>query len=180
MNDMNPKTKDKPGLWRKYSFFETPGDCNEMAAPIAAMLRCKCSHVYYARYNGALESRLRRVFLSAKPVPINLHTRRKEMRWIRIDGPKPCSGSFAHAAGCEAVLVLMATAVFKDMPLQQRLEQFIDMVHWMYNMFGIDYVDEARCNLSSIDRILNVFENSIKLGNRITKSSRRAPKTSRN
>lgn len=181
MNPVNPKTKDKPAMWRKYSFyFDTPTDCNDMAAPIAATLRCKCSHVYFARYTGALESRLDVYFLTAKPMPIRqtLQCKRKQMRWTRIDGPVPCSGSFAHAAGCEAVLV--ATALMKDMPLQQRREQFIDVVHWMYNMFGIDYVDEARCNLFSIDRILSVFENSIKLGNKITKAQRRASKSARN
>ena len=181
MKSVNTKTKATTPAWRKYSFFfATPDDCNTMAMPLAAFLRTKCSHVYYARYTGALESRLDVYFLAPSTLPTKqvLKTQTGDFGWTKIVGPEAVQGSLAHASGFETVVRCYAS--FSAMPPQQRREQFIDVMHWMYNMFGIDYVDEARCNLWSIDRILSVFENSIKLGNQITKSQRKAPRASRN
>lgn len=181
MKPVNPKTKAATLPWRKYSFyFETPADCNRMAMPIAAFLRCKCTHVYYARYTGALESRLDIYFLAPSTMPVKqaLITQKREYGWTKIVGPEIVQGSLAHASGFETVV--RCAALFSEMPPEQRRFQFIDVLHWMQNMMGFDYVDEARNNLQSIACVLGIFENSIKLGNKLTKAQRKAPKGARN
>lgn len=171
-----------PGGWRKYSFyFDTAAECNLMAMPIACFLRTKCSHLYYARYTGALESRLDIYFLSPVRVPINkeaLQSKRGEYRWIKVVGPEIVDGSFGHAAGFECVV--RCAAAFKELTVDQQRFQFLDVIHWMQNMMGYDYVDEARNNLQGVAMVLGVFENSIRLGNRLSKSQRKAPRGSSN
>lgn len=181
MKSVNPKTKASALPWRKYSFyFETPADCNRMALPISACLRTKCTHVYFARYTGALESRLDVYFLAPSRVPIKetITSKRGEFGWIKIVGPEVVEGSLAHAAGWETVV--RCYACFSSMPPEQRRSQFIDVLHWMQNMMGFDYVDEARNNLHSIACVLGVFENSIKMGNKLHKAARKAPRGARN
>ena len=181
MNPVNTKTKAKAHLWRKYSFyFDTAAECNDMAMPIAAFLRTKSPHVYYARYTGALESRLDVYFLAPSTIPTKqvMKTKTGDFGWTKIVGPEVVEGSLAHASGFETVIRCFAS--FSNMPPEQRRSQFIDVLHWMQNMMGFDYVDEARNNLMSINCVLGVFENSIKMGNKITKASRKAPRASRN
>lgn len=160
-----------PASWRKYSFyFDTTEQCNRMALPLAAYLRTKVSFIYYARYTNAHESRLDVYFLSPKPMPASSLLRAKGLSWAKLVGPEPCEGSFPHAAAFEVVARLFAV---HDDP-KVRAEQFYDVLHWMNNMAGFDYVDEVRGACYSINKVMGVFEQSIKLGNQMTKAAHKA------
>jgi hypothetical protein len=175
------ETETGPLAWRKYSiYFHSAAECNALAMPIAAMIRSRVALLYYARYTGALESRLDIYFATTKPVPPKetLRLPKKLVRWTKVVGPTPCAGSAAHGWAFDAVLRI--SAALSAMPAEQMRNQFIDVIHWMHNMFGIDYVDEARCHLASINCVLNVFDNSIRMGNKVAKAQRKAPKASRN
>jgi len=47
-----------------------------------------------------------------------------------------CTGSVAHARACQVVLDLMDAAVLNA-------SQMVDLIHWMWNMAGFSYVQEA-------------------------------------
>lgn len=168
---MKSKVQTPTASWRKYSFyFDTTEQCNRMALPLAAYLRCKVTALYYARYTNAHESRLDVYFLSPKPMPASSLLRASGLRWAKLVGPEPCDGSFAHAAAFEVVARLFAT---HDDP-KVRAEQFYDVIHWMNNMAGFDYVDEVRGACYGINKVMAIFEQSIKLGNQMTKVARKA------
>lgn len=172
---VNPKSlAARPESWRKYSFyFDTQEDCNRLALPLAACMRGRVPKVYFARYNNATEHRVDLYFAATTPLPKNdiLAGLKKEMRWHHVIGPVACEGSDAHAAGFDAVLRL-AHALNK-LPVETQRGQWCDVIHWMHNMFGIDYVDEIRCSLHAIHCIASVFDNSIKLGNRMVKAAKK-------
>ena len=185
MKSVNLKSKDKTPLpptgWYRLSFFfKTTEACNQMAMPIAACFRQHVEALYFARYTSTLESRLdviikhpvsRSVWLS------NIMAKVGKIRWERIDGPVPCEGSPAHAAAFDFALKFTAHTLTADH--QTKMALWCDVLHWMHNMAGYDYCDEAKCHLYSLDKIVNVFDNSIKLGNQMTKTARKLHRAKR-
>jgi len=185
MKSVNLKSKDKTPLpptgWYRLSFFfKTTEACNQMAMPIAACFRQHVEALYFARYTSTLESRLdviikhpvsRSVWLS------NIMAKVGKIRWERIDGPVPCEGSPAHAAAFDFALKFTAHTLTADH--QTKMALWCDVLHWMHNMAAYDYCDEAKCHLYSLDKIVNVFDNSIKLGNQMTKAARKLRRAKR-
>jgi len=185
MKSVNLKSKDKTPLpptgWYRLSFFfKTTETCNQMAMPIAACFRQHVESLYFARYTSTLESRLdviikhpvsRSVWLS------NIMAKVGKIRWERIDGPVPCDGSPAHAAAFDFALKFTAHTLTADH--QTKMALWCDVLHWMHNMAAYDYCDEAKCHLYSLDKIVNVFDNSIKLGNQMTKTARKLHRAKR-
>ena len=179
----NPKSvitksqvKAKPApIWGKVSFhFNTTNHCNDYALTIAIAFRSRFDAVYFARYNNTLGARLD-LYLRANQLSEILDASReiasKFKCVIAIKGPTLCPGSEAHAAGFDAVIRM--SRAFMDMPPEQGQEQFMDVLHWTFNMMGYDYVNEARCHLYSIERILSVFDNSIRLGQKLDTTTRK-------
>jgi len=183
MKSVNIKSKAKPPLalggWGKYTFtFDSIEVCNTLALPIAAYLRSRFPKVYYARYTGALESRLDVYVYAVKLADFDRFDFRqfsKQVRWKKIEGPTTCPGSDAHAAGFDAVL--RCVGAFSKMTPDERRAQFNDVVHWMQNMMGYDYVDEVRNHLHAIHCVMGVFEQSIRLGNKMSKAAKKAGRT---
>lgn len=172
MKPVNIKTSKTPKNWYALTFiFKNADICNKAAMPIAEWLRNKFSALYYARYNSALEARLDVFFFSPEPPLASaslILKGYKPVRWLRLDGPAICVGSFAHAATCDFVMRFWQEA--NGLSAEDRRELWCDAIHWAHNMVGCDYVDECRCYLVSLDKIVTVFDNSIKLGNQISAS----------
>jgi len=190
MKSVNPKSKAKTKqsalpTWYRFSFyFPSNQECNEAAMPVAAMLRVKFEHVYFARYTGAMESRLDVVVRSISGTALTqdhvnalMKSTGGETRWQRIVGPTPCSGSIAHATAFEFVVRFYALS--QGMEDKARFELWNDVLHWAHNMAGYDYIDEARCHLYNIDKIVSIFESSIKLGNDMATAQKKAARKTR-
>jgi len=186
MKSVNLKSKDKTPLpptgWYRLSFFfKTTEACNQMAMPIAATLRPHVEALYFARYTSAVEARLDVVV--KHPVLLNqcdldrIIAKVGKIRWERIDGPVPCEGSPAHAAAFDFALKFTTHTLTADH--QTKMALWCDVLHWMHNMAAYDYCDEAKCHLYSLDKIVNVFDNSIKLGNQMTKAARKLRRAKR-
>lgn len=190
MKSVNPKSKGKTKelplpTWYRFSFhFNSVHDCNEAAMPVAAMLRVKFPHVYFARYTGAMESRLDVIVrshgataLTQEHVNALMKSTGGATRWQRIVGPIPCTGSLAHATAFEFVVRFYALS--QSMEDKARFELWNDVLHWAHNMAGYDYIDEARCHLYNIDKIVSIFESSIKLGNQMAAAQKKAARKMR-
>lgn len=185
MKVVNPKSKKKQGPWYRLRFiFPTIQDCNETAMSVAALLRAVFPYVYFARYTGALESRLD-VVLNAggktmlSQADINQIMSKGKCRWTRIEGPEPCEGSRAHAAMFDFVLQFTGFAAIMNLAQEAKFDLWSDVLHWGHNMAGYDYIDESRCHLHSLNKIVTVFEQSIKLGNRMAAAQKRATRRQR-
>lgn len=190
MKSVNPKSKAKIKesplpTWYRFSFyFPNSKECNEAAMPVAAMLRVKFEHVYFARYTGAMESRLDVIVRSNKGTALTQEHVNALMkstgggtRWQRIVGPIPCTGSLAHATAFEFVVRFWGLA--QGMEYQARFGLWNDVLHWAHNMSGYDYIDEARCHLYNIEKIVSIFESSIKLGNEMASAQKKAARRQR-
>lgn len=186
MASVNIKSKAKKAKrgwgWYRYSFFfRSFEDCNRMALPIAACLRTRLSKLYFARYTNAREARLDVVGMQRNSNVLTQEHVNALMAaggtcWRKIVGPTPCEGSLAHAAAFDFVAVFTAYAELQQLDAEGKHALWLDVLHWAHNMAGYDYVDEARSNLWSIQKILNIFEQSIKLGTtaaKLTKVTRK-------
>jgi hypothetical protein len=174
MKTVNPKSQPLLSEWYRFSFtFPSVKACNKCALPIAASLFDEFKHVYFARYTGALDSRLD-VIIHSKSVPSTeqIHVRAAFQRWTHVEGPTLCSGSLAHAAAFEFVFRFWCvTQNMKDLP---RFELWSDVLHWAHNMAGYDYTAEARSNLRTLVNIISIFESSIRLGNQMFAAQKKA------
>jgi hypothetical protein len=196
MKSVNPKSKAKTKqsplpTWYRFSFyFPSIQVCNEAALPVAAMLRVKFPHVYFARYTGAMESRLDVIVrshgataLTQEHVNALMKASGNGCRWQRIEGPTPCTGSLAHATAFEFVVrfhaLVAGCAQDEGMDAQARFELWNDVIHWAHNMAGYDYIDESRCYLHGLGKIMTVFEQSIKLGNQMACAQKKAARKTR-
>ena len=188
MKSVNPKKPVSRECWFKLSVhFKDADHCNTCSLSLAQSLRNDYPAVYFARYCNATHARtdfyvfcLELLEAEIVPTAIRLRNRMRsycqKIRFIaikitgtasavplpRVDKPKRCPGSFAHAAAFDCVLKM--SDQLNPLPPEQKHQQFVDVLHWLNNMFGYDYVDEARNNLHSIHCILGVFESSINAG----------------
>lgn len=185
VNKKSHKKPHKPGTWYRLRFiFPSIQACNENAMSVAALLRGLFPYVYFARYTGALESRLDVVVNAAGKTlftqeDINAIMKKGGCSWSRIEGPEPCEGSRAHAAMFDFVMSFTALAHILSLDEQAKFDLWNDVVHWGHNMAGFDYIDESRCHLHSLTKIITVFEQSIKLGNRISAAQKRVVRRQR-
>lgn len=111
---------------------------------IRKMVRCfesdfRVRHLYYARYCTLEESRFElSAFTEITDSVIKRFFKRfKEV--TRVEIIERGTGSLAHAYGYQAVKNL--DAFVTD---QANDDQFLDLLHWMANMRGLDYLREAR------------------------------------
>lgn len=188
MKIVNSKSKNKthkPGTWYRIRFsFPSHEDCNETALNVATLLRGVFPHVYFARYSSAVESNLdvivnavSRTMLSQKE--LDRIIREGKCRWTRVEGPEPCEGSRAHAAMFDFVLGFTGLARVLNLDPHDQRALWSDVIHWGHNMAGYDYVDESRCYLHGLDKIMDVFARSIKLGNEMTAVQKRLSRRQR-
>jgi len=175
----------KTGWYRFQFWFKTVEQCNRLAMPIAAVFRAKHDAVYFARYTNAFESRLDLFVKTKNPTVLTqgdvdgiMHAvGGGKTRWFRVDGPAPCEGSELHGAGFELAMRFVGRTF--DMDDMAKTELWVDILHWTFNMVGLDYIDEARCNLRSLDRIMAIFDQSIRLGNKLGKVARKVRQSRR-
>lgn len=172
------KSKNEPYQWFKVCVhFNSPEDCNNAALPVAIKLRDSYPAVYFARYCNAQASRadfyvrcsvgqthtaiIRGIIKRAIA-----HGGARSISY-QIDKPVKHEGSDAHAAGFDCVLLLARAFFLNDEDERTKTDPSLgaalsDVVHWMHNMLGFDYVDEARRSLYAVERILKIFESCIK------------------
>lgn len=188
MKIINPKSKKKSkpsSPWYRLRFvFPSTQDCNETALSMAALLREVFPCVYFARYTGALDSYVDIVVNAVgktllTQADINSIMSKGNCRWTRIEGPEPCEGNRAHAAMFDFVLQFEGLAQVMKLDPEAKHNLWLDTLHWGHNMVGYDYVDEARCHLHSLDKLIMVFERSIKLGNRMAAAQKKAMRRQR-
>ena len=181
---MNKNTKTKPNTdlvrWYKiHVHFNSTADCNESALRIAVKLRAAYPAVYFARYCNANTARadfyVKYYATGQRHFPL---IRSIIKRAIARGGHRSLDcriefrnhvGSDAHAAGFDCVLTLARAFFLSDDGEDERTAAdpklgaaLADVIHWMHNMLGFDYVDEARQSLYSLGRVLQIFEDCIK------------------
>ena len=184
MKSVSTNSKNKslpvPTRWWKVSVhYGSAVECNNMALATAVRLRDKYPGVYFARYCNANEGRADyyvSCFANVAPVRQSKQLAKviekfslAHLRGMpRIDLPVAHEGSQAHATGFDCVVTLAKAFCLHPDDDSEAVAEFTkvkaalaDVVHWMNNMLGIDYVDEARQSLYSIERILTVFEQCI-------------------
>lgn len=171
--------KTAPNLsssWRKFTVtFRDEPHCRENAFRIAVELRKFHPEVYFARYCNALRSKADFYFrMGVQPIHLPSLIARAGAKASALE---PCEGSSAHAAGFDAVVRIVHH--FTGADAATRRTQFIDVVHWMHNMLGYDYVEEAKMYLTSTYNILGIFDACIQHGRTLTKKAH-ARKPSRN
>lgn len=160
---MNTKSSVDPTWYKAVVTFKDKRQCDENALPLAMKLRKYWPFVYFARYNDTVSSQAHFYFqlLADSPRPPATAIRLLKLKETKVVLIKdPVSGSEAHAAGFDAVVrvkeALEALVYLKSDPAK-RMDQFADVIHWMYNMMGIDYAHEGICNLRSVYNVLRVF-----------------------
>ncbi len=159
---------------------------------LAIRLRMICPMAYFARYTSAVESRTDYYFVKPPEVELPVIAQvltRFDNTTLRISDILPCEGSMAHSMGLDVAIAIWtkhiapATTTSAE-GMRKACEELADVMHWSTNALGIDYCDEAKVHLYSIDRIVNIFSNSINLGNKMTaaakKASRKQPSPERN
>ena len=154
--------------------------CKELALSLAIELGVHYQKVYFARYTNALHAYANFYLSQPRPnckspklghqylVLLLKRSTAKYGRKVVVEPAVPSPGSDAHAAGFAFVCQFMM--VCYDNP--ERLPLFNDVLHWMHNMAGFDYIDEMRGYLEGISKITGVFERSILEGKKITRKPR--------
>lgn len=167
--------------WHKFHFyFATIEACNRLALALASLLRSKWPKVYFARYTNALESRLDIYvwfppgsdYVLSQADLDRIMAANKGTRWTKVEGPIKCEGSESHAAGFDFVMKFIGHAIDLKLDGARTTALWNDALHWMHNMCGYDYVDEARCHLNALSTVIQIFDDSIKLGNKMVKVAR--------
>ena len=116
-------------------------DANHLSTGLALALHLEplCDLVYFARYTNVpprLELRvltacsratLRRVIGAYRPTGVAP---------LKITFPDDAPGSTAHALACNVIKILA-------LENSLTVERLTDIVHWMFNMAGFSYVQEA-------------------------------------
>lgn len=185
----NLPTPPKLPWWKVSVFFKNAEDCRVFSMVLAIKLRSICPMAYFARYMTVVESRADYCFV--KPPEYHLReivalVSRHGKLQFRISDIIPCEGSTAHAMGLDlAIAIWTQHAAVGEGPeglsaaiTKTGIELFADAIHWTTNALGLDYCDEAKLNLYSLDRIVNIFAQSIKLGNAMTTAAKKADKRS--
>jgi hypothetical protein len=102
-----------------------------------------------------------------------------------VSKPIPCEGSTAHSMGLDLAIAIWTQHMARRIDnedtndedaVKQTFELFADVMHWTANALGLDYCDEAKLHLYSMDRIVNIFSHSVKLGNKLTAAAKKATK----
>ena len=175
-----PLYQPKLAHWYKTRVhFAAQKDVLEHSLRCALALRHRYPGVYFARYTNvatgsphytdfyvqcygvfrraAEREQIRRVITDTcrnRPVPPN----------VLIDLPADHEGSEAHAAGFDCVAKLCVAFCLTDDESEARGSTqelhaaMADVQHWMNNMFGIDYLDEARQALYTAGRVLDAIQ----------------------
>lgn len=177
--------------WWKYSVSWKNADlCRSLSMPLATYLHLSVRYLYFARYMSVAECRTDYYFSVNFTVSVPEKTL-SNMRLafeafakihkinLKLAKPVPCEGSYAHALALEVVLNIynkhLARGPEDESPdnddMLKAWTLLADVFHWSSNMLGIDYCDEAKLHLYSIDRIINIFQGSIKKGNKLSKLS---------
>jgi hypothetical protein len=176
--------------WFKCSvFFKNRVECKNFSMPLALKLRIHCPNVYFARYCDVTQSRTDFIFELPDRSTVNFAISlldHLEERQFKTNVPLPCEGSLPHARGFDAVLEIWTKTfgvatneeVEFDFGSAQRTAwtTLADVLHWQCNMLGLDYCDEAKLSLYGLERIINIFQASIKEGNKLSDISTRLSK----
>lgn len=157
----------KTHWWKVRVNFDRQSACDNEALRCALQLRLNFPLIYYARYNSDKHYVEYTVMCKgAKGVP---REQIKIMRTISdtimggtlvpkftVDKPVECDGSEAHGHAFDAVCAILgARNLTTD---DDRKAALADLIHWMHNMAGIDYLDEARQALYTMGRILDMIQ----------------------
>ena len=171
--------KPKLAHWYKTRVhFTKPGDVLEHSLRCALALRHRHPAVYFARYTNVAHGsphytdfyvqcygvHHRAADRNRISDMISETCRSRSSASFKIDEPVEHEGSEAHAAGFDCVAKLCVAFCLTDDESEttgSRAElhaAMADVQHWMNNMFGIDYIDEARQATYTIDRILAAIQ----------------------
>lgn len=167
------KPKAKQAHWYKTRVhFPSQYAVNDCALRCAIQLRAVFPGLYFARYNSdrhwvdfyvqcyGLSPRAAEREKIKKIITATCHARRGSPN-IAVEPPVDHEGSEAHAAGFDCVVKLCRAFCLTDddaevVGSQQEMNHALaDVQHWMCNMFGIDYGDEARLALYTLGRIVD-------------------------
>jgi len=172
MPDKKSTTPNRPGIWYKFNVhYASASDCLAYSLLLAVRLRPLCEGIYFARYSNGLASyagyhlkfhrtpnpaKMRqRLTATVSKLHRTLQARQLTVALPTVGPLTPTPGSDAHAAAFEFITRLIAATENME-PLPFR-ELYADTLHWMHNMNGYDYVDEARLQMYGVNRILDIF-----------------------
>lgn len=170
--------------WKLVVHYSKPSECNSMALATAIRLRDTYPGVYFARYTSATYCRAE--FTVQCFTDVTPGRQAKQVAQViekfalsnlsicalpKIDEAVSHNGSEAHAKAFDVVFLLakhFCLCPDKDSDDEALFYSpseinaaLADVVHWMHNMLGVDYVAEARQYLYGIDRILTIFNECI-------------------
>lgn len=162
------KSKSLTHWWKVRVNFDRKYSADDNAFRCALQLRLKFPLVYFARYNTTEQNYVEFTVQCRG----RTGTPREQIKIMRIisetimggelvpkftvDKPTERDGSEAHGHAFDAVCcVLGAPNLVTD---DERKAALADLMHWMHNMAGIDYLDEARQSLYTIGRVLDMIQ----------------------